>query len=103
MIDLDNQLIFPLIQKTIINESIQISLRNDDFTTIIEFVLNVFSFIVIENANVFLFLLYFRNVHFAIESLIEHMTDLELKALLTFLNASEESIACSYCSIPRLK
>jgi hypothetical protein len=45
----------------------------------------------------------FRNVHFAIESLIEHMTDTELEALLTFLNASEESIACSYCSIPRLK
>ncbi len=38
-IDLDNQLNFPLIQKTIINESIQISLRNNDFTTIIEFVL----------------------------------------------------------------
>ncbi len=38
-IDLDNQLIFPLIQKTILNESIQISLKNNDFTTIIEFVL----------------------------------------------------------------
>jgi len=46
---------------------------------------------------------YFRNVHFAIESLIEHMTDDELVAVLSFLNTSEESIACSYCSIPRLK
>ncbi|CAF0754356.1 unnamed protein product [Rotaria sordida] len=75
----DNQLIFPLIQKTIINESIQISLKKNDFTTIIE------------------------NVHFAIESLIEYMTDAELEALLTFLNASDQSISCSYCSIPRLK
>ncbi|CAF0721845.1 unnamed protein product [Rotaria sp. Silwood1] len=75
----DNQLIFPLIQKTIINESIQISVKKNDFTTIIE------------------------NVHFAIESLIEHMTDAELEALLTFLNASDQSITCSYCSIPRLK
>ncbi len=36
--NLDNKIIFPLIQKTIINESIQISLRKDDFTTIIDFV-----------------------------------------------------------------
>ncbi|CAF4348116.1 unnamed protein product, partial [Adineta steineri] len=43
------------------------------------------------------------NVHFAIETLIEHMTDDELKQLLTFLNGSSQSIACSYCSIPRLK
>ena len=43
-IDLDNQLIFPLIQKTIINESIQISLIKNDFTTIIEFVLTTFAF-----------------------------------------------------------
>jgi hypothetical protein len=41
LINLDNQLIFPLIQKTIINESIQISLKNDDFTTIIEFVFSL--------------------------------------------------------------
>ncbi|CAF2358097.1 unnamed protein product [Rotaria sp. Silwood2] len=75
----DNQLIFPLIQKTIINESIQISVKKNDFTTIIEI------------------------VHFAIESLLEHMTDAELEALLTFLNASDQSITCSYCSIPRLK
>jgi hypothetical protein len=59
-------------------------------------------FILIENASVF-FSLYSRNVQFAIESLIEHMSDEELEALLTFLNASEQSIACSYCSIPRLK
>lgn len=44
-----------------------------------------------------------RSVHFAIESLIEYMTDPELEALLTFLNASEDLIACSYCCIPRLK
>ncbi|UJR26188.1 hypothetical protein I4U23_007531 [Adineta vaga] len=75
----DNQLIFPLIQKTIISESIQISLKNNDFTTIIE------------------------NVHFALETLIEHMTDEELKQLITFLNGSDHAIACSYCSIPRLK
>ncbi|CAF4047386.1 unnamed protein product, partial [Adineta steineri] len=75
----DNQLIFPLIQKTVINESLQISLKNNDFKTIIE------------------------NVHFAIETLIEHMTDDELKQLLTFLNGSSQSIACSYRSIPRLK
>ena len=31
------------------------------------------------------------------------MTDAELEALLTFLNASDQSIVCSYCSIPRLK
>ncbi|CAF4430880.1 unnamed protein product, partial [Adineta steineri] len=43
------------------------------------------------------------NVYFAIETLIEHMTDDELKQLLTFLNGSSQSIACSYCSIPRLK
>ncbi|CAF0978718.1 unnamed protein product [Adineta ricciae] len=75
----DNQIIFPLIQKTIISESIQISLKNNDFTTIIE------------------------NVHFAIETLIDYMTDEELKQLLTFLNGSDQSITCSYCSIPRLK
>lgn len=38
-IDLDNQLIFPLVQKTILNESIQISFKRNDFTTIIEFVI----------------------------------------------------------------
>ena len=38
-IDLDNQLIFPLVQKTILNGSIQISLKRNDFTTIIEFVI----------------------------------------------------------------
>ncbi len=49
------------------------------------------------------YFLYSRNVHFAIESLIEYMSNTELEALITFLNASEQSIACSYCSIPRLR
>ncbi|CAF2042514.1 unnamed protein product [Rotaria magnacalcarata] len=75
----DNQLIFPLIQKTILNESIQISLQKNDFTTIIE------------------------NVHFAIECLLDNMTDAEVEALLSFLKASDQSISCGYCSIPRLK
>lgn len=93
--NIDNRVIFPLIQKTILNESIQISLKRNDFATIIELV-SFFSF--------FLFyILNFRNVHFAIESLIEHMTDAELEALLTFLNVSDQTIPCSYCSIPRLK
>ena len=35
---LDNQVIFPLIQKTILNESIQISLRRNDHLTIIEYI-----------------------------------------------------------------
>lgn len=39
---LDNQLIFPLIQKVIINESIQISFKNKDFATTIELVLYLF-------------------------------------------------------------
>lgn len=38
---LDNQVIFPLIQKTILNESIQISLKKNDFTTIIEYVVSI--------------------------------------------------------------
>ncbi|CAF3328118.1 unnamed protein product [Rotaria socialis] len=75
----DNQSIFPLIQKTILNESIQISLQKNDFTTIIE------------------------NVHFAIECLLDNMTDAEVEALLSFLKASDQSISCGYCSIPRLK
>lgn len=51
----------------------------------------------------FFSLILYRDVHFAIETLIEYMTDAELEALLTFLNASDQSIVCSYCSIPRLK
>lgn len=35
-LSLDNRLIFPLIQKAIINESIQINLKNEDFATIIQ-------------------------------------------------------------------
>ena len=45
LITLDNQLIFPLIQKAIINESILISFKKNDFTTIIEFVFCLFLFI----------------------------------------------------------
>ncbi|CAF5227231.1 unnamed protein product, partial [Rotaria magnacalcarata] len=31
------------------------------------------------------------------------MTDAEVEALLSFLKASDQSISCGYCSIPRLK
>lgn len=36
VIFLDNQVIFPLIQNTILNESIRLSLRRNDYTTILE-------------------------------------------------------------------
>jgi hypothetical protein len=31
------------------------------------------------------------------------MADDELKLLLTFLNASDQTVTCAYCSIPRLR
>ncbi|CAF0943564.1 unnamed protein product [Didymodactylos carnosus] len=75
---------FPLIQKTVVNESIMVSARLNDYPTIVE------------------------NVYFALEYLIDYMSDNELNNLLYYMSRDQTSklqddyISCAYCNIPKL-